>query len=178
MRYALLGLLAQQAGSGYDLLKRFETTLANVWPATQSQLYGELGKLAADDFISASDIGPRGRKEYVITSAGRDALRDWITEPTTDPFRSTLLLRVFLLGEVSPAEAEDYIAEFAALAASELARLQHIAATTEADESRAAFYSTVTLDYGIRYAAMEVEWAQAVLKAIDRSRSREKRVTR
>ena len=43
---AALGLLAQQPGSGYDLLKTFEKSMANVWPATQSQLYGELNKLA------------------------------------------------------------------------------------------------------------------------------------
>jgi DNA-binding PadR family transcriptional regulator len=42
LRIAALGLLAQHAGSGYDLLRRFEKSIANVWPATQSQLYGEL----------------------------------------------------------------------------------------------------------------------------------------
>ncbi|MGB0972936.1 MAG: PadR family transcriptional regulator, partial [Mycobacterium sp.] len=40
LRFATLGLLAQRPGSGYDLLKRFEKSMANVWPATQSQLYG------------------------------------------------------------------------------------------------------------------------------------------
>ena len=38
--------------------------MANVWPATQSQLYGELNKLADAGLIEVSDIGPRGRKEY------------------------------------------------------------------------------------------------------------------
>ena len=45
---AALGLLAQEPGSGYDLLKHFEKSMANVWPATQSQLYGELNKLAVN----------------------------------------------------------------------------------------------------------------------------------
>ena len=67
---AALGLLAQQPGSGYDLLKTFEKSMANVWPATQSQLYGELNKLADAGLIEVTDIGPRGRKEYRIT-AGR-----------------------------------------------------------------------------------------------------------
>ena len=38
LRIAALGLLAQRPGSGYDLLKLFENSMANVWPATQSQL--------------------------------------------------------------------------------------------------------------------------------------------
>ena len=45
--------------------------MANVWPATQSQLYGELNKLADAGLIEVTDIGPRGRKEYRITEAGR-----------------------------------------------------------------------------------------------------------
>ncbi len=40
LRHALLGLLSEGPASGYDLLKLFDNSLANVWPATQSQLYG------------------------------------------------------------------------------------------------------------------------------------------
>ena len=69
LRIAALGLLAQEPGSGYDLLKLFEKSMANVWPATQSQLYGELNKLADAGLIEVSDVGPRGRKEYRITEA-------------------------------------------------------------------------------------------------------------
>ena len=60
LRMAALGLLARQPGSGYDLLKTFEKSMANVWSATQSQLYGELNKLADDGLIEVTDVGPRG----------------------------------------------------------------------------------------------------------------------
>ena len=70
LRIAALGLLAQQPGSGYDLLRTFEKSMANVWPATQSQLYGELNKLADGGLIEVTDIGPRGRKEYRISRPG------------------------------------------------------------------------------------------------------------
>ena len=82
---AALGLLAQQPGSGYDLLKTFEKSMANVWPATQSQLYGELNKLADAGLIEVTDIGPRGRKEYRITPrrARRTAALD--DEPAERP---------------------------------------------------------------------------------------------
>ncbi len=83
LRMAALGLLAQRPGSGYDLLKTFEKTMANVWPATQSQLYGELNRLADTGLIEMTDIGPRGRKEYRITRAGRAELRRWVTTPRT-----------------------------------------------------------------------------------------------
>ena len=110
LRIAALGLLAQHPGSGYDLLKRFEKSMANVWPATQSQLYGELNKLAEAGLIEVTDIGPRGRKEYRITDAGRAELLRWVTNPQDDPpYRSAELLRVFLLGEIPPAQAREHM---------------------------------------------------------------------
>ena len=74
LRHAALGLLAKEPASGYDLLKKFKSTMHPVWPATQSQLYGELNKLAAAGFTTVSEAGARGRKEYAITDAGRAEL--------------------------------------------------------------------------------------------------------
>ena len=118
---AALGLLAQQPGSGYDLLKTFEKSMANVWPATQSQLYGELNKLADAGLIEVTDIGPRGRKEYRITPAGRAELQRWVTNPGDDPpFRDASLLRVFLLGEIEPDQARRHMVAVAEHADSEV----------------------------------------------------------
>src|SRR4051794_12935014 len=129
LRMAALGLLAQGPGSGYDLLKRFEKSMANVWPATQSQLYGELNKLAGTGLIEVSAIGPRGREEYRVTPAGRTELERWIANPADDPpERSAGLLRVFLLGELPRDQALDHLATLAAQAESEVARLRELEA--------------------------------------------------
>src|SRR5688572_18232316 len=125
LRMAALGLLAQGPGSGYDLLKHFEKSMANVWPATQSQLYGELNKLAGAGLIEVSDIGPRGRKEYRITEAGHRELQRWVANPQDDPpFRSTELLRVFLLGEVPADQARKHVVAMAEHADAEVKRLE------------------------------------------------------
>ena len=101
--------------------------MANVWPATQSQLYGELNKLADAGLIEVSDIGPRGRKEYRITEAGRAELRRWVTNPQDDPpFRSPGLLRVFLLGEVPPEQAREHVVAMAEYADAEVKRLEEL----------------------------------------------------
>ena len=102
LRHALLGLLAERPGSGWDLLKGFESSLAFVWPATQSQLYTELGRMTDDALIEVTATGARNRKEYAITDAGREELIRWITE--VEPERSRrneALLRVFFLGNVT-----------------------------------------------------------------------------
>ncbi len=109
LRHAALGLLSQESASGYDLLKKFKLSMDNMWPATQSQLYGELNKLADAGLIKVADLGPRGRKEYAITDAGREELYRWMTSPQQDPpIRNAAMLRVFLLGQLTPSQAREY----------------------------------------------------------------------
>lgn len=148
--------------------------MANVWPATQSQLYGELNKLAADGLIDVAEIGPRGRKEYEVTDAGRAELARWLTNPHDDPpYRSAPLLRVFLLGEIPPEQAREYMASFAAQADDQLARLQQLRdALTPWGDSDAEFYGGAALEYGLEIAAMEGDWARSLVMAIDERKSR------
>lgn len=172
LRIAALGLLAQQPGSGYDLLKHFEKSMANVWPATQSQLYGELNKLADAGLIEVSDIGPRGRKEYRITESGRAELRRWVANPHEDPpFRSAGLLRVFLLGEIPPDEARDYAVSMAERADAEVKRLKALRDSIAWADDDASFYGYAALEHGLRTHAMEAEWARWLINAIHARRS-------
>ena len=171
LRIAALGLLAQEPGSGYDLLKQFEKSMANVWPATQSQLYGELNKLADAGLIEVSDIGPRGRKEYRITEAGRAELRRWVANPEDDPpFRSPGLLRVFLLGEVPPEQAREHTVAMAEYADGEVNRLEELRDSIDWTEGDGLFYGRAALEYGLRMNSMEAEWAKWLVNAIDERR--------
>jgi len=168
LRIAALGLLAQQPGSGYDLLRHFEKSMANVWPATQSQLYGELNKLADAGLIEVSDIGARGRKEYRITTAGREELRRWIADDTDDPpYRSAGQLRVFLLAEVGREQAREHMIAMAEHADAEVRRLEDLRDSIDWDEDESLFYGRAALEHGLRLNAMEADWARWVVKGID-----------
>lgn len=172
LRMAALGLLAQQPGSGYDLLKRFEKSMANVWPATQSQLYGELNRLADNGLIEVAEVGPRGRKVYRVTVAGRTELLRWVTSPQDDPpARSPELLRIFLLGELPRQDAADHVRALASHAESELARLQALRDDLHFDDTDDSFYGQAALEYGLRFEAMQRDWARWLSEAIeDRSK--------
>jgi DNA-binding PadR family transcriptional regulator len=165
---AALGLLAREPGSGYDLLRHFEKSMANVWPATQSQLYGELNKLAEAGLIEVSDIGPRGRKEYRITEAGRAELRRWIADPQNDPpYRSASQLRVFLLGEIPPDQAREHMVAMAEDADAEVKRLEELRDSIEWRDDDGLFFGRAALEHGLRANVMEAEWARWVVSAID-----------
>jgi DNA-binding PadR family transcriptional regulator len=168
LRIAALGLLAQHPGSGYDLLRLFQKSMANVWPATQSQLYGELNKLADTGLIEVADVGPRGRKVYRITAAGQAELRRWITDTRDDPpVRLPGLLRVFLLGEVGRDQARQYLSDMAAHADAEVARYEALRDSTDWDADDGVFFARMALEYGLRRSATEAEWARWVLAEID-----------
>lgn len=172
LRIAALGLLAQHPGSGYDLLKRFEQSMANVWPATQSQLYGELNKLSDTGLIEVSAIGPRGRKEYRVTEAGRAELLRWITNPADDPpIRRPGLLRVFLLGQIPADEARAYVAAFAENAEADLTRYEHqrdsVPWSDDPADAPADFFGRAALEYGLRNAVMEADWARWLIDEMD-----------
>ncbi|HEX3786952.1 MAG TPA: PadR family transcriptional regulator [Pseudonocardiaceae bacterium] len=161
LRHALLGLLQDHPASGYDLLHLFNTSLANVWPATQSQVYGELVKLTDAGLLAVGAEGPRGRKEYSITEPGRAELVHWLveTEPTQVP-RSESLLRVFFLGNLTAAEAQRYLRKRETTAEGAHAQLRGIEQAISGDDADLAVYGRVALEYGLRFSAMERDWAR------------------
>lgn len=168
LRIAALGLLAEGPASGYDLLKHFEKSMANVWPATQSQLYSELNKLAAGGLIEVSSVGPRGRKEYRITDAGRAELVRWVTSPQDDPpFRSAGLLRVFLLGWIPREEARAHLQDMAEQSDAEVVRLtalrDSLTCGRPVGASDEGFFGFAALDYGLRLNTMQAQWARSVI---------------
>lgn len=160
LRMGALGLIAQYPGSsGYDLLKTFNDSLANVWPATQSQLYGELNKLTTDGLIEVSTIGPRGRKEYRITDDGRQQLQTWLVSADPEPVRNPFLLRVFLLSEVSRAEAREVLAAATQATKAQLAHLDEIATSVEWDDSDRELFARIALEYGRHALAGVIDWS-------------------
>lgn len=160
LRHALLGLLDSRPASGYDLLKTFETAMANVWPATQSQVYGELNRLTDAGLLEVAAEGPRGRKEYAITDAGRTELRTWLlsVEPGR-PVRSDMLLRVFFLDRVGVDEAREYLARQGRAAAERLAGLTALERSIPWGDDAPSTYGRIALEYGKRVAAAQVDWA-------------------
>jgi DNA-binding PadR family transcriptional regulator len=126
LRHALLGLLAEEPASGYDLTRKFERVLQRyAWHAHNSQIYPELKQLAADGLVTAAEKGPRGRRIYAITEPGLAELRRWMLNPP-DVFlvRNEFVLRLFLLAALDADQARALLDQVLAGSAAELAELQ------------------------------------------------------
>jgi PadR family transcriptional regulator AphA len=170
LRHALLGLLAERPASGYDLLKRFEGSLAFVWPATQSQLYTELNKLADAGLTLVGEEGPRGRKEYAITDEGRSELSRWLTETRPEGgVRNEHVLRTFFLWALTPADARAYFEHEAERAQSYLDRLQDVADHVEFRDNGPDRFARIALENGLRLTEASIEWARWAADHVDKA---------
>jgi PadR family transcriptional regulator AphA len=160
LRHAALGLLTFGPASGYDLLQTFHGSLANVWPATQSQLYGELAKLAEAGLVTVTEEGARRRKEYTLTDAGLAELRHWLVdvEPNLTR-RSDMLLRVFFLNVIDLDQAEAYLRGRELEAAEYHAALRATQADIAPETADLAVYGRIALEWGLRFTEMQREWA-------------------
>jgi PadR family transcriptional regulator, regulatory protein AphA len=168
LRHALLGLLADEPASGYDLLKVFDRSLAFIWPATQSQLYGELNRLADDGLIEVTRVGPRGRKDYSITNRGRVELEHWILEVEPDRIRrNDALLRVFFLGTVGREQAKSYLEREAAVHENLEQLLDTISGDTDWDTTDFNRYGRLVIQSGRRYAHTQAKWAHWAASQVD-----------
>ncbi|MFF2805881.1 PadR family transcriptional regulator [Streptomyces sp. NPDC058000] len=173
LRHAVLGLLSESPASGYDLMKLFNASLASVWPATQSQVYGELNKLTTAGLVEVSAHGPRGRKEYAITDGGLAELRHWLTEVApSGPQRHDGLLRVFFLGILTPLEARTYLLTQAASAARAHAAYEQIDETSQWDDEMISVYGRIALEYGLRLSATMEEWARWAADEVTSAKAR------
>jgi DNA-binding PadR family transcriptional regulator len=164
LRHGILGLLSTHPASGYDLLSTFQETLANVWPATQSQLYGELNRLADEGLIRVTATGARGRKEYALTDAGSDELRHWIVDVEPKRVnRNDTLLRVFFLALITPKEAHAFIEHERAVYTAYGEELKGLLDTNDWDQGDLATNGRIALEWGLRYTKMQQEWADWAL---------------
>ncbi len=96
--YALLGLLAVQPWTTYELAKQMDRTLSRFWPRARSKVLEEPRKLVALGLATATEeaVGRRRRTVYAITPAGRRAVSTWVTEPGEGPvLEFEQLLKVF-----------------------------------------------------------------------------------
>ncbi|MET7486623.1 PadR family transcriptional regulator [Streptomyces sp. NPDC005538] len=160
LRNALLGLLVFRPGSGYDLLKIFNTSLGYVWPAKQSQIYGELTKLDATGLIKVTDEGPRGRKQYSLTPEGHAETVRWLTETRESrPLRNPMLLQTFFLGLLPREEAVQRLLDHAESSAKEQDALVALRDTEEWDKDMLSACGRLVLEHGIRQRVLEQEWA-------------------
>ncbi|HEX2051432.1 MAG TPA: helix-turn-helix transcriptional regulator [Actinomycetota bacterium] len=201
LRHAILGVLSAEPMSGYDLVQLFDSSVAFVWSAPQSQIYPKLREMEREGLVEANVL-PRGQRAekrvYSITAAGERELEDWANRVVAHgPFRDAVSLKAAFFDIASPdsvrAQLDDHVAYY------ERARRQWQNIAEAIRERRAALirkrlekrppgdhdaligFKALAFDRLVALADAELAWAARALELLDqlepalRSRADERR---
>ena len=102
----ILGLLAWQSRTGYEIKQVTDRSTRFFWGASYGQIYPELRRLESAGLVESREE-PRGRvprRVYSLTAAGRSAVDAWLGE-TVEAYevRDEGLLKLFF-GDLGPPE--------------------------------------------------------------------------
>lgn len=167
LRHALLGMLADRPASGYDLTRLFDVALGrHAWHARHSQIYPELNRLAGEGLVTVVGEGPRGRRTYDLTEAGRTELRDWMRKyPESGVVRNEYALRLFFLGALEPAEARSLLEKYAEAGEEQARQLRD--RRSELDQRPLLEFGRLAAEFGLCYFEMQRDWARWAIERLD-----------
>jgi DNA-binding PadR family transcriptional regulator len=153
---SLLGFLHEGPMSGWDLVATAEERIGDFWSLTRSQVYRELAAMAKAGLVSAGKAGPRERRPYELTAAGRQAFRAWLeAEPGQEQIRYPLLIKLSFGRHLRPGDLERFVSAHRAMHAARLAayrqRLPEL-------RDQADAYAVVVHEFGIRYEEAVLAW--------------------
>jgi DNA-binding PadR family transcriptional regulator len=171
--YAVLGLLSIEPNlSGYDMRKGIQNSIGYFWAESYGQLYPALKRLTDEGLIAPSSAQSNGRKRrqtYVITDAGRSALRLWLALPFhNEPPRNEFLLKLFFSREAAPGVAAAHVRDLNDRNRRMLDVLTKIEASVPADQSDNPHlpYWRLTLSLGKVLTGAALDWGQQALTSL------------
>jgi PadR family transcriptional regulator AphA len=142
--------------TGYELNRKFERSLLNVWPTGHSQIYPELARLSQAGLIRQAGSGPRKKKIYEITPAGLDEVRALLRTEADHASRNPAFLRVFFW-LMEPEEATTFLENEALVHEAKLLEFREIASGRRRQDGEAWAFG-LALEWGIRYEQGILEW--------------------
>ena len=165
----LLGLLAIEPMSGYDLGVVIRASVGHIWNESYGQIYANLKKLAAEGFVTSKTERQKGkpdRRIYSVTRKGEERLAKWLAVPPQPEIaRNELLLKLFFGAQV-PTEIligfVEHMAESEGAVLKELTRLEH-EEIAQSKQYPGAPYWKMAARFGQMELKAHLRWAEETL---------------
>jgi DNA-binding PadR family transcriptional regulator len=114
LKYALLGLLAENPKYGYEIKQQFESSLGNVWSVSYGQLYPTLRRLSEVGWVTKKTAPGKKTAEkniYSITSKGKKSLDEWLLRPLRTNYRvkDEFTLKFLFFDKIPKEKVLDYL---------------------------------------------------------------------
>ena len=171
--YAVLSVLSLRPHSTYDITRQMRLSLHYMWPRAESNVYAEPRRLVEAGLASAREEwnGQRRRTIYEITDAGRAALADWLTAPSSPPrYECEALVKVMFAENGS---RDDLLASIQALGRGAAEALRHLLgiadryAAGEGEYPRRFGLSGLALRLAAEQQATTLRWATWAAEIVD-----------
>jgi DNA-binding PadR family transcriptional regulator len=154
---SLLGFLHDGPLTGWQLVGVATDRIGDFWSLTRSQVYRELAAMSAAGLVEAGPAGPRDRRPYAITAAGRDAFSAWAAgELSEETIRFPLLLMVSFGRHVPRDRLVGHLRAQRQVHRERLARYEAESAAPAAPGFEP--YGRATLAFGLVYERAVLEW--------------------
>ncbi|HET8841398.1 MAG TPA: PadR family transcriptional regulator [Ktedonobacteraceae bacterium] len=175
-RYAIMGMLALRAASGYQIKKMMEESTSNFWSESYGQIYPILKQLTRDGLATSQTEKQEGKPDshiYTLTEQGTEELISWLGETVDEaPERIEILLKLFF-GHLLPIETNiKHIQHFQQLQEKLLQKYKEIEAhlrqgiqECEPAEQREK-YGLITVRFGIHRCQAFLAWCEETLEAL------------
>jgi DNA-binding PadR family transcriptional regulator len=167
IRHLILGLLTQQPMSGYDI-KRFLKSLSWLIDSPSfGSIYPNLRTLQEEGLVTMEEVlrqRKQPRKIYTITETGRQALSEWMDQPTSpDASLKAFLVRLILAGSFSHTGLIVHLQQRRSQIAAHHTTLKQIVETLDetADSGQ-----RLAFDYGLALATVELAWLDSKLELL------------
>jgi PadR family transcriptional regulator AphA len=167
LRYFVLGLLAQEPMSGYDIKRFLKGLNWLIGSPSGGSLYPILRVLLREELVTVEVIPGLDRppkKIYTITEGGRQALLTWIEQPVASgaPLKA-FVMRLLLAGSHPHTR---FIANLQQRRAQVAAHYEALEQVFEAREVRTDLGLPLALDYGLALATAELAWLDRTLERL------------
>src|SRR5215472_12719071 len=178
LEYKLLGMLARQPMSGYDLASHLKQPLVPFGPISHTQIYPALASLEQKGLVRYHIVEQQAvrpdKKVYELTEEGRTALRQWVESPTPLVFLyDEFFLKAYSLWLADPERMIERFREQAQLHQEKLAlyeqALQSKPRAESFDPKKAEVFelSAVLFQYVIGYEQNYLAWCQSLLQYLE-----------
>jgi DNA-binding PadR family transcriptional regulator len=178
LEYKLLGMLARQPMSGYDLASQLKQPFVPFGPTSLTQIYPALASLEQQGLVRYHIVEQHAvrpnKKVYELTEEGRSALKQWVESPTPLVlFSDEFCLKAYSLWLADPERMSERFREQAQLHQEQLAHYERavqskqLAERFETEQADGFEEMDVLFQYVIGYERNYLAWCQSMLQYLE-----------
>ena len=159
--YIALGMVLDEALTGYDIKKEIEAGVGNFYTASYGSLYPALKKLTDKGYLTMIERshGNRLKKYYEATKLGREAFIEWLSSPF-EPSSSTdsLLARIYFFAELPQSVREQQLQDYEVYYQQVLRKLKAIEKRFSDSEGEHDYFELSILYLGLQHLQDSIRW--------------------